>query len=429
MTSGPILSQTQRVGARRPRTVLFRSFRALRARQAAPPGRFQGRLAGSLKLNMLLAASIGFLAPGCQGLGGTTKKVERVSPARADVPHTEGTGPDASENEKGDPLHPRVTISTTLGDIVVELDAEHAPATVLNFMQYVFDGYYKGTVFHRVLSDSMIQGGAYTPEMEEKVRGLVPPVPGSWRSDLANHRGTIAMIRGQGPGGGGTAQFYINVVDNKRLDDPSLTGRYAVFGRVVDGMDTVERIRHAPVGTHPNYAEGRSAVVPVAPITIKSVRLSSEFDPIQVQAAAAQAVESRQHRLETLLEELEAEAGRDIEEMSQGVRYVDLRVGDGPPVLITDKIMFNYTGKLVNGKVFETTMYSEPKTVAVGKLIQGLRDGIIGDQGRGAMNEGGHRVVVVPPELGYGATGVPRLIPPDATLIYDVEILAINPQP
>ncbi len=331
-----------------------------------------------------------------------------------------GSEPPAASENQGDPLHPRVKLQTTLGEILLELDAEKVPETVLNFIQYVYDGFYDGTIFHRVLKDSMIHGGGYTSDMKERIRGLRPGVTGAWRSMLKNKRGTIAMLRGKGPAGGGTAQFYINVTDNPQLDDPRYHGVYAVFGKVVAGMDTVEKIRNTPVATHPDYAAGHSAVVPVEPVVIRSIRLASPFNPIKVQAVAAAARMAQQNRADAIVAELEKKAGRKAKATLSGVRYVDFSIGSGPAPLITDTIEFNYRGTFLDGTEFESTYFTAPAVRAVANLIEGLRDGLT------TMNEGGRRTLIIPPDLAYGEGGIPGKIPPDSTLVFEVELLAIR---
>ncbi len=326
----------------------------------------------------------------------------------------------AVHQAEGDPLHPRVMIKTTLGDMVVELDAESAPETVLNFAQYVYDGFYDGTIFHRVIKGSMIQGGDYTPDLKKKIGRIRPSLPDSWRNVLNNDRGTIAMIRKQGPRSSGNSQFFINVADNPKLDDPKLHGAYAVFGKIVEGMDTAIKISNAPVGTHPDYAEGRSAVVPLEAIVIKSTSLVTLFDPDRIQAAAAAAKAARENRADAILANLEKQAGRKAVINESGVRYVDLKVGEGPTVLLTDTIEFQYRGTLLDGTEFETTYMTEPAVRAVANLIPGLKETML------TMNEGGRRSVIIPSHLAYGEGGIPGRIPPDSTLVFELELLAIR---
>ena len=158
---------------------------------------------------------------------------------------------------------PRVRFVTTMGDFVVELEPEKAPRTVENFLQYVNDKHYDGTVFHRVIDNFMVQGGGFTPDMQQKP--VRPPVVLEARNGLKNQVGTIAMARTSDPNSA-TSQFFINVRDNVALDAPNPDGNgYAVFGKVVSGMDVVTRIKTAQTGT-----KGPHQNVPVTPIVITS---------------------------------------------------------------------------------------------------------------------------------------------------------------
>jgi len=157
----------------------------------------------------------------------------------------------------------KVKLATSMGDIVVELDAAKAPKTVDNFLQYVKAGHYNGTIFHRVIPDFMIQGGGMTADMADKPTR--PPIPLEARNGLTNQRGTLAMARTQDPNSA-TAQFFINVKDNNFLNaEQSRDGNgYAVFGKVVSGMDVVDKIRDVQTtqrGMHGN--------VPITPVVIK----------------------------------------------------------------------------------------------------------------------------------------------------------------
>ncbi|MFN7723642.1 MAG: peptidylprolyl isomerase [Rubrivivax sp.] len=165
----------------------------------------------------------------------------------------------------GQALAQKVRLATTLGDIVVELDAEKAPKTVDNFLRYVKAGHYSGVIFHRVINGFMVQTGGYTADLKEK--STRPPIPLEARNGLSNLRGSIAMARTSDPNSA-TAQFFINVVDNPRLDD--MGGGYAVFGKVVEGMDVVDQIRAVP--TRANGVHGN---LPETPISIKKATLEN----------------------------------------------------------------------------------------------------------------------------------------------------------
>jgi peptidyl-prolyl cis-trans isomerase A (cyclophilin A) len=157
----------------------------------------------------------------------------------------------------------KVRLATSMGDIVVELDADKAPKTVANFLQYVKAGQYNGTIFHRVIENFMIQGGGMTPDMKEKPTR--PPIPLESRNGLSNVRGTIAMARTMDPNSA-TAQFFINVKDNPFLDAANARdgNGYAVFGKVVEGLDVVDKIKAVPTGNKPPHQN-----VPLEPVVIK----------------------------------------------------------------------------------------------------------------------------------------------------------------
>jgi len=159
---------------------------------------------------------------------------------------------------------PQVLIKTSKGEIVLELYPDKAPATVENFLKYVDDKHYDGTVFHRVISNFMIQGGGFTPDMRQKpTRG---PIKLESRNGLKNDTGWIAMARTSVPDSA-TSQFFINVVDNAMLNHPQPDGHgYAVFGKVVKGMETVNAIKSVPTGR-----SGMHGDVPTEAVVIQSI--------------------------------------------------------------------------------------------------------------------------------------------------------------
>jgi peptidyl-prolyl cis-trans isomerase A (cyclophilin A) len=161
---------------------------------------------------------------------------------------------------------PRVKLGTSAGDIVVVLFQDKAPRTVENFLQYVRDKHYDGTVFHRVIDGFMIQGGGFSTDMQQKPTRA--PIALETRPDLKNDRGTLAMARTANPNSA-TAQFFITVADTRNLDAPMPDGHgYAVFGRVVQGMDVVDKIKGMPTGR-----AGPMQNVPATPIVIQSATL------------------------------------------------------------------------------------------------------------------------------------------------------------
>jgi peptidyl-prolyl cis-trans isomerase A (cyclophilin A) len=162
----------------------------------------------------------------------------------------------------------KVRLATSEGDIVIQLDPAKAPKTVDNFLTYVKDGHYNGTVFHRVISSFMIQGGGMTPDLKEKPTRA--PIPLESKNGLSNVRGSVYMARTGDPNSA-TAQFFINVKDNDRLDagnSPDGNG-YAVFGKVVSGMDVVDKIRAAPTGNKGPYSDVPNTAIIINKATVE----------------------------------------------------------------------------------------------------------------------------------------------------------------
>lgn len=159
-------------------------------------------------------------------------------------------------------VNPSVVLSTSHGDITLELLADKAPVTVENFLSYVDDGFFDDTVFHRVIPDFMIQGGGFTKDMRQK--STKSPIKNEADNGVKNARGTIAMARTSDIHSA-TAQFFINLKDNAFLDHGSRDFGYAVFGRVTDGMDVVDKIAGVKTGRHGPHAD-----VPAEPVVIRS---------------------------------------------------------------------------------------------------------------------------------------------------------------
>ena len=191
-------------------------------------------------------------------------KLRRLSVTLALVVATGTMMIDQTETQADEGGSPLATFETTHGSFAIALEPEAAPETVANFVRYVRDGQYDGTIFHRVIAGFMIQGGGYTERYEQKptrapIENEAPVAPG-------NDRGTIAMARTADPHSA-TAQFFINVVDNDFLNHTAKTARgwgYAAFGRVVDGMETVDRIaalRTGPGGPFPSDVPQEAVVI------------------------------------------------------------------------------------------------------------------------------------------------------------------------
>ncbi|WP_329740720.1 peptidylprolyl isomerase [Dyella sp. A6] len=181
---------------------------------------------------------------------------------------------------------PEVLLHTSMGDITLELFPDKAPKSVANFLRYVREGFYAGTVFHRSIPGYLIQGGLYTRELQP--RRTHPPVPSEANNGLSNLRGTIAVARGADPNSG-TSQFFINLVDNRRLDyagnQSGMTWGYAVFGKVVKGMSVVDKIAALPTRPLGPFA----ADVPNPLVVIEGARVLNDGAPAAASSSAAPA--------------------------------------------------------------------------------------------------------------------------------------------
>jgi cyclophilin family peptidyl-prolyl cis-trans isomerase len=166
------------------------------------------------------------------------------------------------------PGNPVVVVSTSMGDVTVELFNDKAPVSVANFLSYANEGFYAGTIFHRVVSGFVVQGGGFTPTMVEKTTRS--PIQNEATNGLRNVRGTVAMARTQSLRSA-TSQFYFNVSNNADLDHQGFSPRdfgYAVFGRVLSGMDVVDRISRVPTHSSAGMDD-----VPVDPVTMTGVKV------------------------------------------------------------------------------------------------------------------------------------------------------------
>lgn len=191
--------------------------------------------------------------------------------------YAQASAPVPAASEAPAAANPRVRMVTSLGEIVLELDAVNAPATVANFLAYADDGHYNGTVFHRVLPDMLIQGGGFTPDLQHKPTRA--PIASEAGNGLSNRRGTLAAARLRSDADSATAQFFINTVDNPDFDPSpgasAYTRGYTVFGRVVHGLDVVDRIRAVETTTQPPFGSG----VPKTPVVIERVERLVEGEP------------------------------------------------------------------------------------------------------------------------------------------------------
>jgi peptidyl-prolyl cis-trans isomerase A (cyclophilin A) len=173
----------------------------------------------------------------------------------------------SSVSAQADDTKPVVILDTSMGKITIELDKEKAPITVENFLKYVDAGFYDNLIFHRVIENFMIQGGGFNAKMEEKTEGQRGTIKNESGNGLSNVTGTIAMARRPDPNSAQN-QFFINVKDNTNLD----SGRYAVFGKVIDGMDVVDKIKKVQTTTKTGADGHPYDDVPVEAVVIKSAK-------------------------------------------------------------------------------------------------------------------------------------------------------------
>ncbi|MFB3431871.1 MAG: peptidylprolyl isomerase [Phycisphaerales bacterium] len=331
-----------------------------------------------------------------------------------------------------------VTFQTNRGEIVLLLDKANAPISVENFLTYVKDGHYDGTVFHRVIPNFMIQGGGFDENYAQKETR--DPIKNEWLNGLKNIRGSISMARLGNQPDSATSQFFINVVDNAVLDTARDGAAYAVFGTVVEGMDAVDAIRNTPTGM--GKLDGRPAQdVPqeLQVIESASVTALSDLSDTAMQNAAewksrvdewrsaAEAAEkARQEAMEQELNEAkELLKGMDVNvddltTTDSGLMYIDAVVGDGEqPASTNATVSVHYTGWLTTGSKFDSSRdRGQPASFPLNRVIPGWTEGV------SSMKVGGKRYLIIPSDLGYGPRGAGGVIPPNAMLVFEVELLS-----
>ena len=319
-----------------------------------------------------------------------------------------------------------IKMTTSMGPIFLELNQEKAPISTRNFVQYTKSGHYDGTIFHRVMSNFMIQGGGFDVEMKQKETS--DPIKNEWQNGLKNDRGTISMARTNAPDSA-TCQFFINVVDNAALDMPRGGAAYAVFGKVIHGMDVVDKIRLVKVTT-----KGQHENVPVDNVVIENVKMIDADDAeikkyveeakkkeAEARAAAEAAAANEFGAAMKLVEQNNGDPKKGVKTDS-GLWYTDVVTGDGPtPPSAATKVKVHYTGWLVNGKKFDSSRDREqPAEFPLNRVIAGWTEGV------GSMKVGSRRILVIPYQLAYGESGRPPTIPPKAMLVFDVELLELK---
>jgi peptidyl-prolyl cis-trans isomerase A (cyclophilin A) len=216
-----------------------------------------------MKLTMLLGMAV---LAGLSALAPAARAQDRPGDKPGEKPAEQPAEAHAPKPQEGGPVY--ALMKTTDGNITLELNRDKAPVSVENFLRYAEKGFYNGTIFHRVLPNFMIQGGGFTPEMTLKETDA--PIKNEWENGLKNDTGTIAMARLRGRPDSASSQFFINVARNTSLDKPADGAGYAVFGRVVDGMDVVTRIKAGE--TKENAKMGNEKSLPISPVRIEQVR-------------------------------------------------------------------------------------------------------------------------------------------------------------
>jgi len=341
---------------------------------------------------------------------------------------------DESAKTEETPRFMYAKITSNMGDIVIQLDSMRAPVTVENFLTYVKDGFYDGTIIHRVVPNFVIQGGGFEPGLNQKA--TLRPIANEWTNGLKNDRGTLSMARTTSPNSA-TSQFFINLVDNASLDQAISGGAgYAVFAQVVEGMDVVDEMAKVSTATAANGMQN----VPNEDIILKKVELieESEVDATALaeamkrSKAADERIEAQMKKLQEAAREAQRgaeakvrELGGDPENMTRtesGLLYFDLKEGNGAtPDGPATKVKVHYSGWLTDGTKFDSSYDHNPPAPAefpLNRVIKGWTEGV------GSMKVGGKRILVIPPDLAWGAQGRTG-IPPNSAVVFEVELLEI----
>jgi len=322
-------------------------------------------------------------------------------------------------------MTPRVKIETSMGDIVVQLAANQAPVTVENFLRYVDEDFYDGTIFHRVIEGFMVQGGGYDKSYEKKSKGLHDGIKNEWRNGRSHLRSTIAMARLGGKPDSAQAQFFINLKDNRFLDEPQADGAgYANFGHVISGMDVVDAI--AKVEKEPNPKVGtRQAHTPKKPVVIKSITMldNIEYDKILETLEARSEVFIKKVR--SAFPALEKEFDIKIPELQvypSGLMMATVREGTGRTPNRISRVRVHYKGMLLDGTEFDSSYKrNTPSEFGLNQVIKAWTEALT------RMKEGEMAIIVAPSQLAYGNKYMPGPppIPANSTLVFVVELKEI----
>lgn len=322
----------------------------------------------------------------------------------------------------------RVTLTTSLGDLVLELDYRNAPITVANFLRYARDGHYEGTIFHRVIKNFMAQGGGFDASGKQKPTRA--SIPNEATNGLKNVYGSVAMAR-TNLVDSATAQFFINAKDNANLDhrDTSDTGfGYCVFGKLVGGVEVLEALRAVPVENNPRFGSEKAS--PVTQVLIQKVTFAdakqAEAMAASLESVTAALAEARKAKEAGAFQEgidLVAAKEHDVSKgqlLPSGLWVLDVTLGSGEMPAPTQTVSVHYTGWLTNGTKFDSSRdRGKPAEFPLNGVISGWTEGV------GGMRPGGRRMLVIPFAMAYGEAGRPPTIPARAPLVFDVELLKI----
>jgi len=291
-------------------------------------------------------------------------------------------------------------IETTKGQIIIELEFEKTPMTVANFVKLSESGYYNNLKFHRVIADFMVQGG--DPDGTGR-GGPGYNFPDEFHPDLKHSGPGILSMANSGPGTNGS-QFFIT-----HKDTPWLDGKHTVFGRVTSGQDIVEAMEENDIMKSVKIIrEGKSAKDFDAPKVFEAKK--EDYKKIEAEKIKKQ-------------EEEMAALTADAITTSSGLKYIIEKEGSGVKPKSGQIVSVHYAGYLTNGQKFDSSFDRDKPIefpIGSGKVIPGWDEGIM------LLNVGTRAKLIIPPELGYGRAGAGGVIPPNATLIFDVELLEVK---
>jgi peptidyl-prolyl cis-trans isomerase A (cyclophilin A) len=289
---------------------------------------------------------------------------------------------------------PRVRIKTTRGEILVDVLLADAPRTSLNFLQYVADGFYTGTYITQVIAGKAVQGGGFVPTADTPLAqtGARAPIANEYSPTRKNVRGTLAMAKRANDPDSAVSQFFFTLADTPDLD--TLNGGYSVFARVVRGMEVVDAIGAIETTNLTTGAGQQFNNLPIDDVVFDSVTIESSGVPSNYTTTAS------------------------------GLMWRDLIIGTGPRVLPTSTIQVLYVGRITdqNGAMFDSAEDpSNPQGFPLSNLIAGWKEGL----GEVEMHEGGKRILIVPPDLGYGSSATGD-IPANSTLYFELDVLKVE---